>query len=354
MMRPYQKGDELQIVPLLILAFEKWPFFDIGCSAIDHWRWRYLDNPWKSLLLEILFEDKIIASAHNSLYSLIINGKSYSGSYGTDACVHPSFQGRGLYSKMVSPMTQMKKDTGIRFHYFVTSNPIVIHSKSQRISTPHLFPYKFKYLSRISDINLHIQKKGLKQDYRWKVRHLIERVRSSSLKPRESDLEVLGVKLFDHTFEGFLEKVNFGHDFIKQRTCEYLNWRYIDPRAGNYQVRVVKDKDEIVGYSVLRINKLEDYHTGYFVDLMALPDRVDVAEALLLDGLGFFRDNSVNLVEFQVIENHPYERLFNRYGFFGGEADRFFFYGFYGGDITSFEDISPERFHFPFGALTGI
>jgi hypothetical protein len=196
--------------------------------------------------------------------------------------------------------------------------------------------------------------KDLKQEYRWKMRHLIERVRSSPIKPRDPDMEVLEVKHFDQTFEEFLEKVNNGHDFIKQRTCEYLNWRYIDPRAGNYQVRVVKEDGEIVGYSVLRINKLEDYHTGYFVDLMALPDRLDVAEALLLDGMGFFGDHSVNLVVFQVIENHPYERLFNKYGFFGGEGDRFFFYGFYGGDMIGFLDISPDRFHFPFGALTGI
>ena len=38
-------GDENGIVALLQLAFKKWPFFDLKCSSLDHWKWRYLNNP---------------------------------------------------------------------------------------------------------------------------------------------------------------------------------------------------------------------------------------------------------------------------------------------------------------------
>jgi hypothetical protein len=95
-------------------------------------------------------------------------------------------------------------------------------------------------------------------------------------------------------------------------------------------------------------------HTGYFVDLLALSDRIDVAEALLLDGMDFFRDNHVNHVLYQVAENHPYERLFTSYGFYGGEGSRHIFYNNYGNDDLGLENIPQDKFHFPFGELSGI
>jgi GNAT superfamily N-acetyltransferase len=353
--RIYQPGDESQIVPLLILGFKKWPFFDIDCSPLDHWKWRYIDNPQhQNILFQVLHEDKIIATCHNVIYDLIIKGKQYIGAYGTDASVHPSFQGRGLYRVFTNTIPQMQKEAGVKFHYMVTVNPKIINSRSQRKATPYVFPHKIRYMNRITDINQHIQMKGLGDEFKWKLRHIIERVRSSPIKSPNLDIQISQIKQFDQRIDTFLEQINESYDFIKLRTREYLNWRYLDPRAGNYQVHAVEENGHIIGYNVLRINKLEEYHTGYFVDLLTLPDRIDTAEALLLDGLGFFKDNQVNHVLCQVVENHPYERLFTRYGFYGGEGNRHIFYNYYGDNDLGLENISPYKFHFPFGDLSGI
>jgi GNAT superfamily N-acetyltransferase len=353
--RQYRTGDELQIVPLLILTFKVWPFFDIDCSPIDHWWWRYLDfYQDKNLLVEVQHEDKIIATDHVVLENRIIKGKHYLTSYGTDGCVHPSFQGRGLYKKMLKTLHQWKKTAGVKFAYMITVNPKIINSKSRTRSWPHHFPHNVRYMNRINDLNLHIQMKELGDEYRWKLRHYLEQVRSSPIKQPNPDMQIFEITHFDLKINSFIEKVNERYDFILHRSRDYLNWRYLDPRAGNYQVRVVEENHLITGYSVLRINKLEEYHTGYFVDLLALPDRLDTAEALLLDGLSFFRDNQVNLVSYQVVEKHPYERLFEKYGFYGGEGNRHIFYNNFGDDDLRLENIPPEQIHFPFGDLTGI
>ena len=44
--RPYQPGDEEGLVELLDLVFAPWPDRDLRCTAVEHWRWKYLDNPF--------------------------------------------------------------------------------------------------------------------------------------------------------------------------------------------------------------------------------------------------------------------------------------------------------------------
>ena len=45
--RPYRLGEEEEIVELLELVFNGWPQFDLNCASLEHWRWKYLDNPLK-------------------------------------------------------------------------------------------------------------------------------------------------------------------------------------------------------------------------------------------------------------------------------------------------------------------
>ena len=351
--RHYQEGDENQIVPLLILAFKTWPFYDITCSPIDHWKWRYLDNPKGSMLLEITHGEKIIATGHNSIYNLIINGQKLMGTYGTDACVHPDYQGKGLYGKIAKTMNQWKHEIGIKFHYFVTTNPRVINSTAQRASTPHLFPHRVKYLTKIDDIDMHLKMNEISQGYLWKLKHTLKQTLRSPPISINGKLEIKDIDVFDDRFNNFLEEINTKYGFIKERSQEYLNWRYLDPRGGSYKVKGAVEDGEVLGYSVLRINKIEPYHTGYFVDLLTL-NRLNVAEALIQDGLDYFDENNVNQIVCQVIEEHPYEELFNRHGFSGGENSRMLFYGYYDSDEAILNTVTPSKFHFPFGALTGI
>lgn len=42
--KEYQPGDEEGIVELLEIVFDGWPHFDLPCSRVDHWKWKFLDN----------------------------------------------------------------------------------------------------------------------------------------------------------------------------------------------------------------------------------------------------------------------------------------------------------------------
>src|SRR4030043_253175 len=64
--RIYQEDDEYEILDLLELVFGQWPGYDIKCDPIDHWRWKYLENPVnKGLISLCLDNDKIIGCFHS-------------------------------------------------------------------------------------------------------------------------------------------------------------------------------------------------------------------------------------------------------------------------------------------------
>ena len=68
-----------------------------------------------------------------------------------------------------------------------------------------------------------------------------------------------------------------------------------------------------MGYSVLKINRLrEDYPIGYIVDLLALPDRLEVARVLISDAVRYFDERNINIVNCLTVKGHPYTSLFSR------------------------------------------
>jgi hypothetical protein len=110
------------------------------------------------------------------------------------------------------------------------------------------------------------------------------------------------------------------YDFIIKPSKDYLEWRYLDPRSGNYVFRIVIEGNCILGFAVFRINRIEPYHLGFIVDLLTVDNRLDVAEALLVDVLGYFIDHNVNQVYFQVVEEHPFEGLARKFGFYSSSS----------------------------------
>ena len=353
--RLYKEGDEDQIVSILDSSFKKWPFFDISCTRVEHWKWRYLDNPLtKSMVFVIEEGDRIIASGHHALYYVRIKGKNYLSSYGTDYCVHPDFQGLGLSKNLTNFFLEQRDGAGIEFQYMVSTNPRIIESSARKRGAPYEFPYPVFYLTRVEDVNKHIRAQKVDNALGMKLRHYFNGRLIPDPKKIYADLKIVDINFFDSRVDYLLEDVSRNHDFILYRNHDYLNWRYCDPRGGDYILKVAESDNKVIGYIVLRINKLESYYHGYIVELVNCHSRMDVAEALLNSSLQFFKENEVNAVSYQVIRGHPHEALFAKYGFSGGEGERKVFYNYTGLEKVTFESFPRSRVYFSFGALTGI
>ena len=96
---------------------------------------------------------------------------------------------------------------------------------------------------------------------------------------------------YDERINTFWQNTRNDYHFIIEKNREYLNWRYCDLRSnlkGRYFVKQAEQNGEILGFIVIETRRKEDYSEGYIVDLLALPDRVDVVRKLLLDACLFF------------------------------------------------------------------
>jgi len=92
-------------------------------------------------------------------------------------------------------------------------------------------------------------------------------------------------------------------------------------------VKQVEEDGHIIGYSVLRINRYQsDYPVGYIVDLLTLPDRPDAANELVEDAIKYFDSRKINIINYQVVKGHPYERILKRHGFLDSRIKIYVFY----------------------------
>ena len=329
-------GDEGEIVELLELVFDGWPHLDLNLTPLEYWSWKYKDNPLQLILIMLgIIDNRIIGCEHLIPLRIKINDKVVFSTTDVDVAVHPDFRGIGVSRKISDLSDASKKEAGIKFAYAITGNPILIKSLSKRYPR---FPHPIINLVKIQDIDKQLQNIPVENPWLMKLAFRTAKLFNdikNTRKISESEIHrfhISKIDSFDERIDEFWKKVANDYNFMVERSQIYLNWRYCDPRAGDFVVNLVEDDEyRILGYSVLRINKyLKKYPVGYIVDLLTLPNYLDAANALAADALSYFENNDVNLVNYQVVKGHPYEHVLKKHGFLDSKIKLHLFYNPFG------------------------
>jgi predicted N-acetyltransferase YhbS len=361
--RPYQPSEESKIIELLEDAFHGWPHFDLQCSPLDHWKWKYEDNPIKRKMVIVGESDnKIIGCSHGVYLRLKMGDRSMIAHQGADLAVQKKFRDKGVFTKMIDFKNEALKENHTNIYYVLSTVPIVTkhHMKLNR----QQFPSPLQRLIKVRDINLHLKmvnSKNMMVKYGYPVLKAVNQLRYS-LTPHQfsrstPDFEISDVERFDERFDAFWNEIKGDYNFIVERDTSHLNWRYCDKRGGDYQIRQASKGGDVLGYVVLRVNKYnKEYPEGYIVDLLARPDRLDVAYALIRDADQWFTKMGVNIIQTIAIEGHPYENLFNRNNFLNDIKRLYLLYTpiNLGEELTDFKNSPPSKLHFGFGDLDWI
>lgn len=315
--RPYRLDDEKKIVELLNIVFSGWPHFDLSCSPIAHWKWKFLDS--SSSLPNIFvaeYNSKIIGTEGRIFSKVKVGDTILNCEHRVDLAVHPDFRRMGIFTKIHESLNDKSRELDVQFSYSCEGNPIVIdHMKKIGVQTFSRNVINFIW---IKNTKLFLEKYKKRPMFLLniglKIYAKINKVIHASLK--KEDIEswnIIEIDRFDDRFEDFWIKVSKEYDYIIVRNKNYLNWRYADPRGGSYIIKMAIESGNLIGYIVLRVNKYNE--SGSIVDLMALQGREGVAESLIKNTLKFFIDANVNEVNCWMIADHPYVKLLNRLGF---------------------------------------
>ena len=318
--RPYEEGDEKQVIEMLENCFPGWPERDLEYSKVDFYQWKYRDNPLGKNISYLMFDNsRVIGSNHGILLNVKVGDSVVITSCGSDLCVHPDYRRKGLTNNMKIERNKAREKYGVYFNYSAAENPIVLGNRVKR-GTP-IFPHQPTELVWINDVSLHLKMKKstwagfkvpaykLMQSYS-KFKNIIHNDLGY-----DNSFTISEISRFDKTIDSFVEKVIPYYNFMIVRDQKYMNWRYCDLRGGHfYKYQAVGDGG-LLGYVVLRINKHDpEYFTGWIVDLLALPGRLDVVSALTDKALEFFVANSVNVVRCWLIKNHEYGSVLSEKG----------------------------------------
>ncbi|MDQ3911874.1 MAG: GNAT family N-acetyltransferase [Actinomycetota bacterium] len=143
------------------------------------------------------------------------------------------------------------------------------------------------------------------------------RMADKALSSGFGDLRVEVLEGFDESFDELFEEVASRVPCVPEKDSVFLRWRY-GPCSPQYPVTVlgVKGGEALLGYAVLMV--ASGGQDGYMLDLTTLPERRDVARALLLGSVHFLRGVGAQIIRYRFLESptSPRSSDLRRLGFF--------------------------------------
>ena len=352
--RLYHEGDEAEIIPLFKSVFDEWR--DRGEKAHDYWRWFFEDNPSKGNLIIVVVSDGRIISANSSInLNIKICDQILPSMFGAFNVVHQNFRGKRISSRTRKLKLQILEEQGIRFNYYYTVHPI---ATSSGLRHQYIFPKNVARCIRVRDVDLHIKmkhtQKPLLSSVGYQALTTYEKIRKALSEAVEKigEFTVAEVDRFDDRIDTFWKGISGNYGFIVERNSGYLNWRYCDPRAGDYTILQAEDNEQVIGYAVLGVaEKTPGYPEGYILDLLTFPDRLDASNMLIEESLRRFNSKNVNAVHCLTVKDHPFEGVLKRNGFIDSREELNIFWRAFGleREMELVKNSPPRILHFSYG-----
>jgi hypothetical protein len=308
-------------------------------SAFSHYRerdpayWAWINEPNRNSAIRPLIaehEGRVVGAAQHILMKIDVGGRTLDCLYGPGTAIEPRFRGTGLRQRMRRGLVELCGHDSYLTYYNAT-NPVVLRDHAEQ--SVRRFPRTVRVYLAIRDLPLHLRRVPRRAEWLASAGHVLRRagLRWMNLRrPRAARFrgDIVEIERFDGRFEPFWREVRPHHRFIVERTVDYMNWRYCDPRGGRCVVKEAEEEGRVVGYSALTVTTgyEADFACGSIIDLLALPGRQDVVDALAKDALRHFADGGLNVVRSLALEGSPCSQALERRGFapWGGEFNLFY------------------------------
>ncbi len=346
--REYLPGDESKIVELLRIIFPKWRNLT---DPNRNWEWKYLECPNPPEIFVAEDAGRIVGVNHRLILDIKIGESVTRAGYGDDVAVHPDYRQLGVWSdlKKFSQKTDTN-DNAAKIGYLATENPIVKDNMIKMGYTP--FNHTISHLLKIRDQQAFLRQRE-KEDVVTRIAvaaltglgEVKQRLANDS-EPIE-DFEIVNIPNFDQRFDQFWNSVQKGYDYCIVKDSRYLNWKHSRPTWTEHVFRIALKGEELLGYSVLNIREDGEYREGAISDLMALPERLDVANTLIRNASDHFIQRGVAAIYLQATTKHPFEKLALQNGFFDASSQNktFFYYRINGNSVPVdyLKNLNPSR-----------
>ncbi len=294
-------ADHPAMVRVLMSAFGAWPSFPLRGSALEHLEWKLASTE----LHAVLVIDGELAGVSSSWHSDVRVGSELVPVYnGADFAILPELQGRGL-GRLLDDIWESGD----------SSNYLTIDAVAQSAAVRHMYPVTGPTVR----IQVWSRAAGLRQRLGAVARRLLGARRApvpapAVEAPRDSHgLVVEPIVEFGADADELGERSAEAFDVLWRRDADWLNWRYLDPRAGVISVWGVRSEGALLGYLAMR--HPDDQGVARVLDLLTVPGRTDVSLALLEHATTTARGEGATHLEAWLAPGHPDTGSFQRAGF---------------------------------------
>ena len=318
--RNANEADGPLMVELLFRAFRRWPAFELEVPTLEHLRWKMRSDPiaprhqW---VTEI--DGRIVAMIGRIFRRVRLRGRDYLARDGVDAVVDPDYREQGLYGEMLECIERKPQQSDFDFGFAYSTNPRLLQRRTRLGRMPLANPIQvleMPYRARAVVARRREEYGGSVPAplalLRMKLETAVKRLGHRRYwRPAKAAWSITTCGRFDDRIEGFFDEAARPFDFVIVRGTDYMNWRYCEPAAGRFTVRMAEQHGRLLGYLVFKLTEGD----GCIADLLALPGRIDVVRSLVEDALRLFREAEVERVICWMISRHPYNDVLRRYGF---------------------------------------
>ena len=238
-----------------------------------------------------------------------------------DGYTHPEYCGMGLYCRLLSLLKERLREKGIDFTYGVSND--IVYPILKKLGCFELLQlvnlYRPIKTDKLVESMLHSKLLGSICCNIYDP--LLRLFDSKILKFYSRNICVEQVDRFPPAINHFTQEANNQFDILLERNQDYLNWRYVNTPQ-HYKLYLVKYKDKISGYFVLRIIEHDEISKGTIVDLISYKD-AKLVLATLRSIFLIFSSSKIDIAT-AVTNRGSYYYNFYKYLFFPLRKKRFF------------------------------
>lgn len=275
--RPYREGDEKQILELFSLTFGG------RQMPLSYWRWRFRDNPSGQGVIKLSWDYGLLA-AHYAVtrVSMSIDGcDRLAGLTGT-VMTHPTYRGRGLFSKLARRTYMHMMEIGMALVWG--------------------FPNTVSHRGFTCDL-------GWQDIYEVPAFRL--KIESGKTTPTISPSKICELSEADERFNQFWERIRNDYDIIVRRDRKYINWRYFSNPIEKYRLIAYVENEQIRGFAVFKRYQDE----MQVVDLLIGKEDIEVGESLMQFIIAEALDATAQSVSLWLNVTHPFHHALEKMGF---------------------------------------
>jgi hypothetical protein len=252
--RRYQRGDETAILDLFARSFHEQ-------RSLEHWRWKYEDDPYGAERISVAFDDAGALVAHYAGYPVRfqIDGAGTTAHQIGDTMTEPSIRhiGRGP--------TSILGRTALRFYENFCDGQVAFNF-GFNVANIQKFSMRFLRSTRVEDVAY--RRRDLRTDPMPRLTRIERYARGVTLElVTETSSE----------WDDLFARVESSYGFLIRRDAQYVKWRYLSRPDVKYVVVAMRKWRHLAGWLVFR---LRDNRMS-IGDLLIDPDHAGVLDVAL-------------------------------------------------------------------------